>query len=138
MSDTETAVQPKPKRMRASDISDERLMAAVDDLVREDKARGDAALSVTRWDVQSMLAGSELRYGRGLDSAEQDEEKARIEAAVPGKVVLAKMRRLENRRLIVCCSCGCRGDIYLTKEGRDVLKAFDGRTPIRSALAGQV
>lgn len=46
------------------------------------------------------------------------------ELGFPGKVVLAKMRALERRGLVGgpgCCTCGCRGDFELTKQGEAVL-----------------
>lgn len=46
------------------------------------------------------------------------------ELGFPWKVVLAKMRALERRGLIGgpgCCTCGCRGDFELTKEGEAAL-----------------
>lgn len=46
------------------------------------------------------------------------------ELGFPEKVVLAKMRALERRGLIGgpgCCTCGCRGDFELTKEGEAAL-----------------
>lgn len=46
------------------------------------------------------------------------------ELGLPDKVVLAKMRALERRGLIGgpgCCTCGCRGDFELTKQGEGFL-----------------
>lgn len=42
--------------------------------------------------------------------------------AYPWKVVLAKLRALEKRRLISGCLCGCRGDLELTVDGEAFLR----------------
>ena len=41
----------------------------------------------------------------------------------PDKLLLAKMRMLIDRRLVDGCTCGCRGDFYITDSGRVYLAA---------------
>jgi hypothetical protein len=41
----------------------------------------------------------------------------------PPKLALAKMRMLLNRGLVEGCGCGCRGDFYITDNGRAFLEA---------------
>lgn len=36
---------------------------------------------------------------------------------VPEKVLLTKLRRLINRKLLRGCTCGCRGDFSIAYEG---------------------
>lgn len=48
-----------------------------------------------------------------------------LEAEMPGKVVLAKAKRLEGRGLIDGCMCGCRGDWELTEAGMAALSSHN-------------
>lgn len=41
----------------------------------------------------------------------------------PGKLQVAKMRKLIRRGLVSGCDCGCRGDFELTDAGRKALEA---------------
>lgn len=43
---------------------------------------------------------------------------AAMPANTPPKLVLAKMRNLIGRGLVIGCTCGCRGDFELTQKGR--------------------
>lgn len=43
---------------------------------------------------------------------------------IPDKVVLAKMRALMERGLVVGCGCGCRGDFEITMAGLEALAAM--------------
>lgn len=60
----------------------------------------------TRWDVEAALGGLPLPR----DFAVQDVP------GVPSKVVLAKAKRLINRKVIDGCPCGCRGDFEIPGE----------------------
>lgn len=50
-------------------------------------------------------------------------------AGTPGKVKIAKMRRLIERGLVDGCPCGCRGDFQLTPKGCDYLTQNGGTPP---------
>ena len=41
---------------------------------------------------------------------------------VPEKLQLAKMRQLIKRGLVDGCTCGCRGDFFLTEKGKEWLE----------------
>lgn len=58
--------------------------------------------AANRWDVQKVLGGVPLE-------ALVDEEVP----GVPWKIVLAKAKRLINRKIIDGCPCGCRGDFEI-------------------------
>ena len=45
------------------------------------------------------------------------------EGGFPPRVVVAKYRALERRRLITGCLCGCRGDLEITEAGVALLTA---------------
>lgn len=40
----------------------------------------------------------------------------------PGRLILAKMKRLIQRQLVEGCYCGCRGDFVITQKGLDHLQ----------------
>ncbi|WJR31884.1 hypothetical protein P3F83_15035 [Mycobacteroides immunogenum] len=67
----------------------------------------DRLLPATRWDVAQILAGRSLAWPPDCEDV----------PGVPGKVVLAKFRRIERRGLARGCDCGCRGDFELTATG---------------------
>lgn len=67
-----------------------------------------------RWDVERVLGG--------LDPSQYIDEVP----GVPGKVVLAKFRRVKHRGLADGCDCGCRGDFELTDAGRALLDSAVG------------
>lgn len=49
----------------------------------------------------------------------------------PFKVVLAKLRALARRKLIDGCTCGCRGNFFLTPKGAEYLRAAGGQPRAR-------
>lgn len=79
--------------MKASDISDEVFLAAVN------RARA-LRPAANRWDVTAVLAGHPEDVGTPPVAYDD----------MPAKVVLAKARKLIRRRLLDGCECGCRGD----------------------------
>lgn len=48
-------------------------------------------------------------------------------ADVPVKLQMAKMEMLIRRGLVDGCTCGCRGDYYITDLGRSALSASEGQ-----------
>ena len=40
----------------------------------------------------------------------------------PEKLIRAKMSKLINKDYVEGCSCGCRGDFYITQKGINLLK----------------
>jgi hypothetical protein len=86
---------------KASDISDESFLAAVDRARHLRSEADDHPWSwATRWDVAAVLAGHPEHVGA-----------CPVEYPhMPEKVVLAKARRLVRRGLLDACTCGCRGD----------------------------
>lgn len=47
---------------------------------------------------------------------------------IPEKLLLAKLNNLIKRGFIHGCTCGCRGDFYITEKGREFLKALNDDT----------
>jgi len=66
--------------VKTSDLSDERVLAVVSEIV------ADRGYPADRWSVAARCAD------------------------VPEKIVYAKLRRLVKRGLLTGCPCGCRGD----------------------------
>lgn len=88
--------------MKAADITDEAFLAAIDEARRIRSALDSYDwLTVARWDVAAVLAGHPEHVGTATD---------RNYPHMPPKVVLAKARKLINRKLMDGCPCGCRGD----------------------------
>lgn len=73
--------------MKASDISDVAMCEAIDKVIAT-KNQYVAFI----WDLQEAFP------------------------EFPQKVILAKLRRLEHRKLIEGCTCGCRGDFRTVKQ----------------------
>lgn len=88
--------------MKASDITDEAFLAAIDKAcrIRTDVEGGTPWTWATRWDVAAVLAGHpEHVGGPPVDYPN-----------MPEKVLLAKARKLIRRGLVDGCPCGCRGE----------------------------
>lgn len=85
--------------MKAADIDDARFLRAVDTEQRAGKGayRTEHLPWAVWWDVEQHFPG------------------------VPLKVLVAKARRLIDRKLMDGCTCGCRGDLELTDAGREQL-----------------
>lgn len=99
--------------MKASDITDETFLAAIDEAirVRTEVEGGPPWTWATRWDAAAVLAGHPEDVGATANEYPN----------MPEKVVLAKARRLIRRGLVDGCFCGCRGDLKRT----DSTKAGD-------------
>ena len=80
-------------KMQAKDISDKDFLAAV---LAESLLKGAMDEWTMYWDVVNRLD-------------------------VNWKVAMAKFRKLEKRKLVDGCACGCRGDWVLTQSGIDLL-----------------
>ena len=50
-------------------------------------------------------------------------------ANAPDRLILAKMRRLIERKLVDGCTCGCRGDFHITPRGLMHLRQQEAATP---------
>ena len=72
---------------QAKDISDDAILAVVDQFCTDNPKRGYAPWAFTR-DIQAALP------------------------EFPEKVVLAKLRSLVKRGMLNGCACGCRGDFH--------------------------
>ncbi len=53
----------------------------------------------------------------------QEELEKMMKRRLPEKVVIAKFKRLEGRKMVDGCSCGCRGDWQLKQAGLDIVGA---------------
>lgn len=42
-------------------------------------------------------------------------------AGIPSRLILAKMKQLIKRDLVIGCACGCRGDFSITPKGEQYL-----------------
>jgi hypothetical protein len=72
---------------------------------RAEATRRQSFLGATRWDVEAVLGTGHIK------------ERVEDIPGVPSKVVLAKARRLINRKVIKGCDCGCRGDFEEVANG---------------------
>lgn len=94
-----------PNYQHARDIPDVRMLRAIDDATMP---WGVAA----RGDVNRLLGGLVL----------DDPVRSDNVPGVPWRLVLAKFRRLQARKLATGCDCGCRGDWRLTAAGRALVE----------------
>lgn len=90
-------------RWKAADIPD---MSFVDAIAEACRIRNQ--VWANRWDVHAILDGHPEWVGTMTTFDRQ--------VTIPEKVVLAKARRLINRRVIDGCACGCRGDFEIRVE----------------------
>jgi len=118
---TEIAPAPAPlpgtvRIRKCSDIPDLVFLAAIDECCRLRTEPGDRYpyTMATRWDVAAILAGHLEDVGGT----------PRDYPGVPEKVVMAKATKLDKRKLISGCGCGCRGDFEVTEKGRELQRAF--------------
>lgn len=77
--------------------------------------------------VDGLAVHNELRlsdWGRKVQGRASRWDVNSALSTWPEKVVLAKLRKLLRRGLIEGCGCGCRGDYYLTDNGRAVLESL--------------
>lgn len=93
----------------AKDIPDEVFL----DAIREARRRLPRSM-VSRWQVATVLAG----HPALLDNDTHAGQKVITQdwPGVPPKVVLAKARKLIERKVIEGCGCGCRGDFEIPGE----------------------
>ena len=90
----------KDGRIQAKDVNDLAVLRVISELMAESYRRRPAAdeyLWTMRWDIEARFPD------------------------VPEKVMLAKFAALARRKLIDGCTCGCRGDFWLTPKGREAL-----------------
>lgn len=90
----------------ARDIPDALFLEAIKVASRERaEAHGRLRfLGAIRWDIEAVLATGHIK------------ERVEDFPGVPSKVVLAKAKRLINRKVISGCDCGCRGDFEIVGE----------------------
>jgi hypothetical protein len=101
---------------KCSDIPDLAFLAAIDECcsLRTEPGGRYPYTMATRWDVAAILAGHREDVGGS----------PRDYPGVPEKVVMAKATKLDKRKLISGCGCGCRGDFEVTAKGRELQRAF--------------
>lgn len=74
----------------------------------------DAALLEFLYPLQGQWTLWSDWYGRpGMKQA--------FPSGTPRKLMLAKMKKLVDRRLVSGCACGCRGDFEITDKGLALL-----------------
>ncbi|AJD82306.1 hypothetical protein PBI_KESHU_86 [Mycobacterium phage Keshu] len=95
------ALRRSPNYQHARDISDVRMLRAIDEAQR---VMYGVAM---RTDVTRILGGLAPDAPVPSDAV----------PGVPWRLVLAKFRRVAGRGLATGCDCGCRGDWELTPEG---------------------
>lgn len=66
------------------------------------------------WAIRSQV-------DRFLGGYSPDDDLSQGVPGVPWRVSLAKAKRLIGRGLLCGCTCGCRGDYYLTDAGKALL-----------------
>ncbi|WNM69024.1 hypothetical protein SEA_TRIBLETROUBLE_83 [Mycobacterium Phage TribleTrouble] len=98
-----------PNYQHARDISDLRMLRAIDDASRHLVPGADDYSS--RWAMRSDVT----RVLGGL--APDDPTPSHRVPGVPWALVAAKFRRVMGRGLADGCDCGCRGDWHLTEAG---------------------
>lgn len=76
--------------MKASDITDEQIYQAVDEICAGQSFVYPVA---SRWEIHKKLP----QY--------------------PEKVLMAKLRRMVKRKRLAGCACGCRGDFHRIGKG---------------------
>lgn len=100
-----------PDYRAAKDITDEAFL----DAIREVRRRRPRSM-VSRWDVATVLAGHPALLDDDTHQAQQ--VITQDWPGVPPKVVLAKAKKLIERKVIEGCGCGCRGDFEIPGETR--------------------
>jgi hypothetical protein len=118
MTETELGTAPLSGTVcirKCSDIPDLAFLAAIDECcsLRTEPGGRYPYTMATRWDVAAILAGHREDVGGS----------PRDYPGVPEKVVMAKATKLDKRKLISGCGCGCRGDFEVTAKGRELQRA---------------
>jgi hypothetical protein len=123
------AVGTVPVYRKCSDIPDLLFLEAIEACRHaRPTSTGEPAYWATRWDVAAYLASDWNRIGGTPDDYAQ----------IPENLILAKIRRLDRRRVISGCGCGCRGDLEVADKGRQMLREHpDTQRDARIAAAGQ-
>ena len=90
----------KKGRLQAKDVDDREVLRVIADLMAaayRERPYEDQFLWTFRWDIEKHFP------------------------TVPERVMKAKYEALARRGLIDGCTCGCRGDFWVTPKGRAVL-----------------
>lgn len=127
----------KNGRMQAKDVPDLPVLQFIHEVrtngvifhAREPGGYGDGE----RWRHVTWFA-----YGVDDDFIPANSVRNAMPVGTPGKVVLAKMKRLIDRGLVDGCPCGCRGDYELTDAGRAAIGVVEQTAPSLSSIANEM